>query len=77
MIIDFLPSRASIQVVVMVDESHQIEKETLEKFRFLLNSKFDSVNQMALILYRSGISAARCLILKILYGMQNYSERQD
>ena len=73
MIIDFLPSRASIQVVVMVDESHQIEKETLEKFRFLLNS----VSQMVLILYQSGISDVRCLIIKIHSGMQNHSEKQD
>ena len=77
MIIDFLPSRASINVFVILDEAHLIEKETLEEFRFLLNSKFDSVSQMALILYRSGISATRCLIIKIPSGMQNHSERQD
>ena len=58
MIIDFLPSRVSIKVVVMLDEAHLIEKATFEEFRFLLNSKFDSVSQMVLILYRSGISAA-------------------
>ena len=77
MIIDFLPSRASINVFVILDEAHLIEKETHEEFRFLLNSKFDSVSQMVLILYRSGISAVRCLITKIPSGMQNYSERQD
>ena len=73
MIIDFLPSRASIKVVVMVDEAHLIEKETLEEFRFLLNS----VSQMVLILYQSGISDVRCLIIKIHSGMQNHSEKQD
>ena len=73
MIIDFLPSRASINVFVILDEAHPIEKETHEEFRFLLNS----VSQMVLILYRSGISAARCLIIKIHSGMQNHSERQD
>ena len=77
MIIDFLPSRVSIKVVVMLDEAHLIEKATFEEFRFLLNSKFDSVSQMVLILYRSGISATRCLIIKIPSGMQNHSERQD
>ena len=73
MIIDFLPSRASINVFVILDEAHLIEKETLEEFRFLLNS----VSQMVLILYQSGISDVRCLIIKIHSGMQNHSEKQD
>ena len=73
MIIDFLPSRVSIKVVVMLDEAHLIEKATFEEFRFLLNS----VSQMVLILYQSGISDVRCLIIKIHSGMQNHSEKQD
>ena len=73
MIIDFLPSRASINVFVILDEAHLIEKETHEEFRFLLNS----VSQMVLILYQSGISDVRCLIIKIHSGMQNHLERQD
>ena len=77
MIIDFLPSRASINVFVILDEAHLIEKATFEEFRFLLNSKFDSVSQMVLILYQSGISDVRCLIIKIHSGMQNHSEKQD
>jgi len=38
------------KVVVIVDEAHLIEKETLEEIRFLLNYQMDSVNPMALIL---------------------------
>lgn len=38
------------QVVVILDEAHLLEKETLEEFRFLLNFSFDSVSPMALIL---------------------------
>lgn len=37
-------------VVCVLDEAHLLEKETLEEFRFLLNSQFDSVSPMALIL---------------------------
>lgn len=38
------------QVVVILDEAHLLEKETLEEFRFLRNFSFDSVSPMALIL---------------------------
>lgn len=38
------------KVVCVLDEAHLLEKETLEEFRFLLNSNFDSESQMALIL---------------------------
>lgn len=38
------------QVVVILDEAHLLEKETLEEFRFLLNFSFDSASPMALIL---------------------------
>ena len=38
------------KVVCVLDEAHLLEKETLEEFRFLLNSAFDSESQMALIL---------------------------
>ena len=38
------------KVVCILDEAHLLEKETLEEFRFLLNSNFDSESQMALIL---------------------------
>lgn len=37
-------------VVCVLDEAHLLEKETLEEFRFLLNSQFDSTSPMALIL---------------------------
>ena len=38
------------KVICILDEAHLLEKETLEEFRFLLNSAFDSESQMALIL---------------------------
>lgn len=38
------------KVICILDEAHLLEKETLEEFRFLLNSHFDSVSPMALIL---------------------------
>ncbi len=34
-----------------MDEAHLLEKETIEKFRFLLNSHFDSASLMALVLF--------------------------
>ena len=37
-------------VVVVLDESHLLSKETLEEFRFLLNSQYDSVSPLSLIL---------------------------
>lgn len=38
------------RVVCILDEAHLLEKETLEEFRFLLNSEYDSVSNLALIL---------------------------
>jgi len=38
------------RVVTIIDESHLLERETLEELRFLLNSDMDSGNPMALIL---------------------------
>ena len=38
------------KVVCILDEAHLLEKETLEEFRFLLNSNYDSESQMCLIL---------------------------
>lgn len=37
-------------VVCILDEAHLLEKETLEEFRFLLNSEYDSESPMSLIL---------------------------
>ena len=48
--ISIIRNKEQRKVVVILDEAHLIEKETLEEFRFLLNSEFDSVSQMALIL---------------------------
>ena len=38
------------KVVCILDEAHLLEKETLEEFRFLLNTDFDSKSDLALIL---------------------------
>lgn len=38
------------KLVVVVDESHLLDRKMLEEIRFLLNSKMDSENPMALIL---------------------------
>ena len=38
------------KVVVVLDEAHLLDKETLEEFRFLLNYRFDSASPMGLIL---------------------------
>lgn len=38
------------KVVCVIDEAHLLEKETIEKFRFLLNYKFDSMSPMAVVL---------------------------
>ena len=37
-------------VVCILDEAHLLDRETLEEFRFLLNTKIDSESPMALIL---------------------------
>ena len=37
-------------VVCVLDEAHLLEKDTLEEFRFLLNSGFDSASPMSLVL---------------------------
>ena len=38
------------KVICILDEAHLLDRETLEEFRFLLNSEFDSVSPMALVL---------------------------
>ena len=38
------------KVVIILDEAHLLEKETIEEFRFLLNYRFDSLSPMALVL---------------------------
>ncbi|MBQ6450726.1 MAG: AAA family ATPase [Solobacterium sp.] len=38
------------KVICILDEAHLLEKETLEEFRFLLNTEFDSKSNLALIL---------------------------
>ena len=38
------------KVVVILDEAHLLEKETIEEFRFMLNYRFDSMSPVALIL---------------------------
>jgi len=37
-------------IVVVVDEAHLLDRETLEEVRFMLNTEIDSLNPMALIL---------------------------
>lgn len=37
-------------MVIILDEAHLLEKETIEEFRFLLNYRFDSMSPMALVL---------------------------
>lgn len=48
--IEIIRNKEKRKVVCILDEAHLLEKETLEEFRFLLNSNFDSESQMALIL---------------------------
>lgn len=48
--INIIRNKEHRKVVCVLDEAHLIEKETLEEFRFLLNSEFDSESTMALIL---------------------------
>lgn len=38
------------KVICVLDEAHLLEKETLEEFRFLLNSEFDSASPLSLVL---------------------------
>lgn len=38
------------KVVCILDEAHLLEKETLEEFRFLLNTEYDSESNLSLIL---------------------------
>ncbi|MCD8130753.1 MAG: AAA family ATPase [Lachnospiraceae bacterium] len=38
------------KVICVLDEAHLLDKETLEEFRFLLNSQFDSESPMSLVL---------------------------
>ena len=37
-------------IVVIVDEAHLLDRETMEEIRFLLNSKMDSENPLSLVL---------------------------
>jgi len=48
--IEIIRNKEKRKVVCILDEAHLLERETLEEFRFLLNSNFDSESQMALIL---------------------------
>lgn len=48
--IEIIRNKEHRKVVFVLDEAHLLEKETLEEFRFLLNSNFDSESQMSLIL---------------------------
>ena len=48
--IEIIRNREKRKVICVLDEAHLLEQETLEEFRFLLNSNFDSESQMALIL---------------------------
>lgn len=48
--IESIRNKEHRKVVCVLDEAHLLEKETLEEFRFLLNSNFDSESPMALIL---------------------------
>lgn len=48
--IEIIRNREKRKVICVLDEAHLLEKETLEEFRFLLNSNFDSESQMSLIL---------------------------
>ncbi len=38
------------KVICVLDEAHLLDKETLEEFRFLLNSNYDSESPMSLVL---------------------------
>lgn len=38
------------KVVIVLDEAHLLDRDTLEEFRFLLNCNFDSENPMSLVL---------------------------
>ena len=48
--IEIIRNKEHRKVVCILDEAHLLEKETLEEFRFLLNSNFDSESQLSLIL---------------------------
>ena len=48
--VEIIRTKEHRKVICVLDEAHLLEKETLEEFRFLLNSNFDSESQMALIL---------------------------
>ena len=48
--IEIIREKEKRKVVCILDEAHLLEKETLEEFRFLLNSNYDSESQMCLIL---------------------------
>ena len=48
--IEIIREKEHRKVVCILDEAHLLEKETLEEFRFLLNSNYDSESQLALIL---------------------------
>lgn len=48
--IEIIRNKENRKVVCILDEAHLLEKETLEEFRFLLNSNYDSESQMALVL---------------------------
>jgi len=37
-------------IIVVVDEAHLLDRETLEEVRFMLNTEMDSFNPMALVL---------------------------
>ena len=53
--IEIIRTKEHRKVVCVLDEAHLLEKETLEEFRFLLNSSFDSESQMAYAAIRQRI----------------------
>lgn len=48
--LEAIHSKEHRKVVCILDEAHLLSRDTLEEFRFLLNSEFDSESQMALVL---------------------------
>lgn len=69
--IEIIRNKEHRKVVCILDEAHLLEKETLEEFRFLLNSNFDSESQMALIL----VGQTELWDTKLRY--QRYADRKS
>ena len=65
------------KVVCILDEAHLLDKETLEEFRFFLNTKIDSESPMALILVGQTELSVSASISTVYFPTLTVRRRRD